>query len=154
MFRALALWEYTTEEEARQQLLKVIEQGNHSPGPYMLQYAINLRKREIQWPFLYIPLFANLLLSISLIISGLHSPKPLQLPVSVAFIACLIFIFRNTGTANAQKPVDSFMWPGIPFPMKYMEKEKGKDSRRHKSRRSRFSQVNQTSSKARNLTWN
>ena len=66
VFRALALWEYSTEEQARQQLVKVIERGNHPPGPYILQYAINRRKQEIQWPFLYIPAIIHLLVSINL----------------------------------------------------------------------------------------
>lgn len=33
VFRALALWEYSTEEQARKQLVKALEKGNHPPGP-------------------------------------------------------------------------------------------------------------------------
>jgi hypothetical protein len=96
VFRALALWEYSTEEQARQQLVKVIERGNHPPGPYILQYAINRRKQEIQWPFLYIPAIIHLLVSINLIMEGLLSQKPWTLSVSMAVVACLLFIFRFT----------------------------------------------------------
>jgi hypothetical protein len=83
VFRALALWEYSTEEQARQQLVKALEKGNHPPGPYMLQYAINRRKQEIQWPFVYIPAIIHLLVSIHLIMEGLFSQKPWTLSVSV-----------------------------------------------------------------------
>ena len=96
VFRALALWEYSTEEQARKQLVKALEKGNHPAGPYILQYAINRRKQEIQWPFLYIPAIIHLLVSIHLIMEGLLSQKPWTLFVTVAVVACLLFIFRFT----------------------------------------------------------
>jgi len=96
VIRALALWQHSTEEQAKQQLVKALEKGNRPPGPYMLQYAINRRKQEIHWPFLYIPAFIHLLVSLLLIMEGLISQKPWTLPIAVAVVACLFFIFRLT----------------------------------------------------------
>lgn len=153
VFRALALWEYSTEEQARQQLMKVIERGNHTPGPYILQYAIDQRKKEIQWPFLYLPLFAHLLLSLFVIMGGLFSQKPWGLSVSVAIVNCLIFIFRNTWFSKYSEAC-RFILPGMPFRTKCLEKGKRKGSRQLKTRKSRFNKVNRTFTQVRNLTWN
>ncbi|HWB93778.1 MAG TPA: hypothetical protein VG605_18090 [Puia sp.] len=55
MFRA-ALWKYSTEEKAKQQLVKAIKGGNGIPGLYALQYAIDRRKMGIRWAWVYVPL--------------------------------------------------------------------------------------------------
>jgi hypothetical protein len=49
--RTLTNWAYPTEEQTKLQLLKVIEKKPGAYGPHTLQYAIDRRKREIQWDF-------------------------------------------------------------------------------------------------------
>jgi len=124
VLRALSLWDYSTEEQARRQLEKVIERGNHPPGPYILQYAINRRKQEIQWPFLYIPLFTYLLISILLIMGGLSSQKPWQLFMSMAIVACLVFIFRNTWLSTYAAAFRSICLAGDALSREWFEKTK------------------------------
>ena len=56
VFRNIILWEYTSPERSKLQLLRVTEKKN--PGPYLLQYAIDRCKAEVQWISLYLPLLA------------------------------------------------------------------------------------------------
>jgi hypothetical protein len=67
VFRAMALWAYLSEGRAKLQLVKVIERKNEKPGPFILQYAIDRRKREIQWISLYMPLLALAFISVLLV---------------------------------------------------------------------------------------
>ncbi len=53
VFRIMALWAYTSNEKAKLQLVRVIERKGDVPGPFILQYAIDRRKKEIQWISIY-----------------------------------------------------------------------------------------------------
>jgi hypothetical protein len=96
VFRTMALWAYLSEERAKLQLVKVIERKNEKPGPFILQYAIDRRKKEIQWISLYLPLFALSILSVLLIAAGLSSQNQRNLNISLAVVLYLIFLFRTT----------------------------------------------------------
>jgi len=94
--RTLALWEYYTEEQARQQLVKVIERETDATGPYVLQHAIDRRKKEIQWISIYIPFFLLSVESVLLVTSALFSHNLRNLYFCIAVVPCLGIIFRTT----------------------------------------------------------
>jgi hypothetical protein len=96
VFRTMALWAYLSEERAKLQLVKVIERKGDVTGPFTLQYAIDRRKKEIQWISLYLPLFTLSVISILLIAGGLSSQNPRNLYISLAVVLYLIFLFRTT----------------------------------------------------------
>ena len=96
VFRTIALWAYLSEERAKLQLVKVIERKGDAPGPFILQYSIDRRKREIQWLSLYLPLLTLSIPSLLLIAGGLSSQNPRNLYISLAVVLYLIFLFRTT----------------------------------------------------------
>jgi hypothetical protein len=96
VFRTLALWAYSSEEKARLQLVKAMESRDNHPGIYTLQYAIHLRKKEIQWIAVNIPLFYFLVLCVLLMAGGLASHDPRNLSVSVFLVLYSAVVFRTT----------------------------------------------------------
>src|SRR5690349_17894362 len=88
--RTLTNWACHTEEQTKLQLLKVIEKKPGAYGPHTLQYAIDRRKREIQWGFLYLPLLAfsipGLLLMVGAIISQNHRLFYLTMAVIISLV--------------------------------------------------------------------
>jgi hypothetical protein len=96
VFRTLALWAYSSEDKAKLQLVKVIERKNEKAGPFILQYAIDRRKKEIQWISLYMPLLALLFIGVLLVAAGLFSQNPRNLFISLGTVIFLGFFFRVT----------------------------------------------------------
>ena|SRR5260221_11515632 len=56
VFRTMVLWEYASPEGSKQQLLRAIGKKEDQTSPYLLRYAVDKRKMEIQWISLYLPL--------------------------------------------------------------------------------------------------
>jgi len=56
VFRKLVLWDYTSLESCKLQLVNAIEKKNTTPSPYLLDYAIIRRKGEIRWVSVVLPI--------------------------------------------------------------------------------------------------
>ena len=95
VIRTLTLWACPNEEHTKLQLLKAIDKQNCTHGHYTLQFAIDRRKKKIQWVFVYLPLFAFSTLGMLLMAGGLFSQNLRILQFSLAVTLCLIFIFRS-----------------------------------------------------------
>jgi len=93
--RTLTNWASPTEEQTKLQLLKVIERRPGAYGPHSLQYAIDRRKREIQWDFLYLPLLAFSIPGMLLMVGALISQNHRLFYLTLAAIISLVFVFRN-----------------------------------------------------------
>jgi hypothetical protein len=93
--RKLTNWAYPTEEQTKLQLLKVIEKKPGAYGPHTLQYAIDRRKREIQWDFLYLPFLALSTPDILLLVGALFSQNHRLIYLTLAVITSLVFVFRS-----------------------------------------------------------
>lgn len=96
VIRKMALSEYCTLDRSRQQLLSAVEKENEFPGTFLLQYAINRRKLEIQWISLYLPLLAFACSAIFLLRGAMISPSPLHVWVVTGLIVSLAIIYRQT----------------------------------------------------------
>jgi hypothetical protein len=96
VFRTMALYAYSTEEKAKRQLMKVMVPKNDQSGPYTLQFAIDRRKREIQWISLYLPLLVLVIVGVLLVAAGLFSRNPRNLYLSLGTVIFLGFFFRVT----------------------------------------------------------
>lgn len=96
VFRTIALWAYSSEEKAKRQLIKVMAPKNDQSGPYTLQFAIDRRKKEIQWISLYLPLLVLAIISVLLIAAGLFFRNPRNLYLSLGTVAYLGLFFRIT----------------------------------------------------------
>ena len=93
--RTLTNWACPTEEQTKLQLLKVIERRPGAYGPHTLQYAIDRRKREIQWGFLYLPILAFSIPGLLLLIGALISQNHRLFYLTMAVIISLVFVFRS-----------------------------------------------------------
>jgi len=93
--RTLTNWACPTEEQTKLQLLKIIERRPGANGPHTLQYAIDGRKREIQWGFLYLPLLAFSIPGLLLMVGALISQNHRLFYLTIAVIISLVFVFRS-----------------------------------------------------------
>ena len=96
VFRTLALWKYSTPETCKLQLLNAVEKENVLPGPYLLQYVIKRRVREIRWLSVYAPMVAFLIISLFIISSILSFPDGHHLYMGFGLLAGLGIAFRVT----------------------------------------------------------
>lgn len=96
VFRTMALHAYSTEEKAKRQLMNVMVPKNDQSGPYTLQFAIDRRKKEIQWISLYLPLLVLVIVGVLLVAAGLFSRNPRNLYLSLGTVIFLGFFFRVT----------------------------------------------------------
>jgi hypothetical protein len=96
VFRTMALYAYSSEEKAKRQLMKVMVPKNNQSGPYTLQFAIDRRKKEIQWISLYLPLLVLVIVGVLLVAAGLFSRNPRNLYLSLGTVIFLGFFFRVT----------------------------------------------------------
>jgi|GEM_PF-4389279 len=96
VFRKLALSEYCTIDRSRQQLLSAVEKRDGDIGTFVLQYAIDRRKLEIQWISLYLPLLAFACSAIFLLRGAMISTSPLHVWVVSGLIFTFAIIYRQT----------------------------------------------------------
>jgi hypothetical protein len=96
VFRTMALWAYSSEEKAKRQLMKVMAAKNGQSGPYTLQFAIDRRKKEIQWISFYLPLLVLGIVGVLLVAAGIFSRIPRNLYLSLGTVAYLGLFFRVT----------------------------------------------------------
>jgi hypothetical protein len=96
VLRKMALAEYCTIDRSRQQLLNAVGKDNEFLGTFLLQYAINRRKLEIQWISLYLPLLAFVCTAGFLLRGAIVSPSSLHVWVATGLIVSLAIIYRQT----------------------------------------------------------
>jgi hypothetical protein len=94
LIRTLMLWACPTEEHTKGQLVKVIAKKTGTYGPYTLQFAIDRRKRKIQWFFVYLPLLAFSVPGMLLMTGALISQNLRLFYLALAAILSFVFIFR------------------------------------------------------------
>ena len=61
LLRKAALWDYASPERCKLRLSSAIEKKDSAPGPYLIQYAMDRRKKEVQIISHYLPLFGMFL---------------------------------------------------------------------------------------------
>lgn len=96
VFRKMALCEYITLERTKVQLLKAIGKGEDQTSPYLLRYAVDKRKMEIQWISLYLPI---LVMSMPVLFASkalLLSHLALHLYVWIGLVLTMSLVFRMT----------------------------------------------------------
>jgi hypothetical protein len=96
VFRKLALWNYYSPESCRPQLVNAIEKKNLPPTPYLVQYATDLRKMEIRWISIYLPILGFMvpLSFFAYVAANTHNIQHLYL--AVCSMVSLGFIYRVT----------------------------------------------------------
>ena len=103
VFRNMALWEYASPERSKQQLLRAIEKEGAHPSAYLLQYAIDKRKSEIQWASLYLPVLAFVAPILFVFYVLLLSHLALYLYLGIALILALSLVFKVTYFSQYQE---------------------------------------------------
>lgn len=122
VFRTLAFWEYASPEICKLQLLNAVEKENVLPGPYLLQYVLNRRMREIQWVSVYAPMVAFLIISLFIIASILAFPGGHHLYMGFGLLAGLGIAFRLLSMNNTWKHGNFCHLQEMLFCMKYFRK--------------------------------
>src|SRR5579872_1515080 len=86
---------YDSPEDCRAKLLAVID-ADHFPNEFLLNHAIEVRKKEIRWRWLYIPSVLFGLLIAYLLYGAFIFPVPKYVYLNFALIIILTIIFWIT----------------------------------------------------------
>jgi hypothetical protein len=96
VFRELALYEYGTRDLSKLQLISAVEKENQPLGTLTLQYAIDRRKKEIQWISLYLPLLTFIVLLLLVFSAIMTTLNQTNLYGGIGLTIALAFIYRTT----------------------------------------------------------
>jgi hypothetical protein len=96
VFRKLALYEYGTRDLSKLQLIRAVEKENQPLSTLTVQYAIDRRKKEIQWISLYIPLLAFSVLLLVAFGAVMTTRNQTHLYGGIGLMIALSFIYRTT----------------------------------------------------------
>lgn len=96
MFRKMSLWDYASKEKSKLQLLRAIEKGNTLPSLFLVQFAIDRRKNEIQWISLYFPLLMLVSPLFFFMYGALISHIAMYLYLGMGLMVSLSVVFRIT----------------------------------------------------------
>lgn len=101
--RSFALWNYSTQDRCKVQLVKAIEKENALTGPFLVQHVVDRRKNEIQWISLYIPLFAFSIPILLVLFAAFLSHIILNLYLGIGLMAVTAVVFRMTCFSQYQE---------------------------------------------------
>src|ERR1700735_4779993 len=86
---------YDSPEDCRAKLLSVIG-ADHFPNEFLLNHAVEVRKKEIRWRWLFIPFVVFGFLIIYFLWGALVFHAPKHVYFSLVLIISLIIVFRVT----------------------------------------------------------
>ena len=91
----LPIWKYTSTEGCKQQLLAVFK-ADGIPNEYLISQAVESRKKEVKWPWLYFPFVLFGFSMLYLICIALIWPGTRYAYTSIVTVFMLAFVFRIT----------------------------------------------------------
>lgn len=86
---------YDSPEDCKAKLLAVIN-ADHFPNEFLLNHAIEVRKKEIRWRWLWIPMVMFAFLVVYLLYGALFFHVPKYVYLSLVLIIILVIVFRIT----------------------------------------------------------
>ena len=96
VFRKISLWKYASSESCRLQLMDAIEKGGIPISPYVMQYAIEKRKVEVQWISVFLPLIPFVSAVLFFFYGAMNSHVVLHLYLCIILMVSLGLVYKIT----------------------------------------------------------